>query len=397
MTISVTDITATLHNHPDFDGHEKIILAEDPDIRFRAYIAVHNTGRGPALGGCRYWSRYNSADEAISDVLRLSRGMTYKNALADLPLGGGKAVIVGHPGTRTPTPDMMRALGRAVDALQGAYITAEDVGMSVDMMLVVRGVTRHVSGLPIDMIAEGMIPDGLAPADKPQADPSPYTAYGVFQSMRAAVAHRLGRTGDDAMAGLRVSVKGYGNVARHLFDLLKKSGASVLVSEIDDIRAAQARADGMIVLDPGVNIMAQPADIFSPCALGGDICDDSVPMLVQAGVKIVCGAANNQLAQPHHAERLRERGILYVPDYLANAGGVISVGIQHVWSESPARETFPTHGRIIHRIDRIYDEAMAVFTRMQEGGANTAHIANCIAEERFARRKSGKEGVAAAA
>lgn len=390
MTLTITDMTVQARDNADFDGHEVVIMAEDRDIRFRAFIAVHNTARGPALGGCRYWSRYGSDGEAMSDVLRLSRGMTYKNALADLPLGGGKAVIIGHAGTRSPTPEMMRALGKAVEALQGKYITAEDVGMSVDMMLIARGVTRHVSGLPIEIIAGDHIPEN---ADKPQADPSPYTAYGVFEAMRAAVKHRLGR---NDMRGLRVSVKGYGNVASTLCRYLYDSGAVVTVSEIDDGRAALARLDGFKVLDRDADIMAHPADIYAPCALGGDLRDDTVAILVKSGVTIVCGAANNQLAKPHHAERLREKGVLYVPDYLANAGGVISVGIQQVWSESPAKETFPTHTRIMQRIARIYDEALGLFRRYEETGANTAHIANQIAEERFAG-KAGAKGVAAAA
>jgi leucine dehydrogenase len=398
MTLMINDVTNDVQDHPDFDGHEKIIMAEDRDLNFRAYIAVHNTSRGPSLGGCRYWSRYSNDAEAIGDVLRLSRGMTYKNALADLPLGGGKAVIIGHSGTRTPTPDIMRALGKAVDALQGSYITAEDVGMSVDMMLVARGVTRHVSGLPIEIIAQGHVPDHVAVADHPRADPSPYTAYGVFQAMRAAVQHRLGR---DTMKDLRVSVKGYGNVSSTLCNLLRDAGAIVTVSDIDTGRLAQAKAEGFTVVEMDGDIMMCPADIYAPCALGGDLRDETIAQLIKAGVKIVCGAANNQLSKPHHVERLQEKGILYVPDFLANAGGVISVGIQQVWSENPSVETFPTHAKIMHRIGRIYDEALGVFARAQERGANTAHVANMIAEERFQRAHATsavrRKGVADAA
>lgn len=392
MTLTITDVTKQVQGHVDFDGHETIILAEDPDIKFKTYIAVHNTSRGPALGGCRYWSRYANEGEAITDVLRLSRGMTYKNALADLPLGGGKAVMIGQPGTRTPTPDMMRALGKAVEALQGRYITAEDVGMSVDYMLVARGITRHVAGLPIDVIAEGHVPAHLTAADHPHADPSPYTAYGVFQAIRAAAKHRMDR---DALTDIRVSVKGYGNVARTLCQLLAKEGAVVTVSEIDETRMAMAAAEGFAVLPKGEDIMAHPADIYAPCALGGDIRDETIPVLVKAGVKIVTGAANNQLNQPHHAERLQEKGILYTPDYLANAGGVISVGVQQIWSDTPAKETFPTHAKIMHRVGAIYDAAMEVFERHQKTGANTAHLANIVAEERFVRKNSGKEAAAA--
>lgn len=393
MTLTITDITNQLKGRADFDGHETVIRVEDPDIKFKSFIAVHNTSRGPALGGCRYWSRYASEEDAINDVLRLSRGMTYKNALADLPLGGGKAVIIGQPGTRTPTPDMMRALGRAVEALQGKYITAEDVGMSVDYMLVARGVTRHVAGLPIDVIAGDHMPVGLPEESHPQADPSPYTAYGVFQAIRAAAKHRLNR---DNLNGLRVSVKGYGNVARTLCQLLAQEKAVVTVSEIDDERMALATAEGFNVLPKGQDIMAYPADLYAPCALGGDIRDETIAMMVKAGIKVITGAANNQLAQPHHAERLQEKGILYTPDYLANAGGVISVGIQQLWADTPAKETFPTHQKITHRVGGIYNVAMEVFERHQKSGANTAHIANTIAEERFTRKGLSKVAAAAA-
>lgn len=393
MTLTITNITNAVQDQPDFDGHETVILAEDSDIKFKAYIAVHNTSRGPALGGCRYWSRYTNDDEAITDVLRLSRGMTYKNALAELPLGGGKAVMMGQPGTRNPTPDQMKALGRAVESLQGNYITAEDVGMSVDHMLIARGTTRHVSGLPLEVIAAEHIPAALAAGEMPNPDPSPYTAFGVFEAMRAGVKQRFGR---DEMKDLRISVKGYGNVAQTLCKMLGEAGAVVTVSEIDDGRIAMAKADGFAVLEKGLEIMSHPADIYAPCALGGDIRDETIPLLQKAGVKLINGAANNQLARPHHAERLLEKGILYTPDYLANAGGVISVGVQQIWADVAAKETFPTHAKIIHRIGHIYNVAMEVFKRHEQTGANTAHIANQIAEERFMRKGSAKDKARAA-
>lgn len=397
MTLIINDITNKIRDFADFDGHEKVVMAEDADIRFKAYVAVHNTNRGPALGGCRYWSRYENDEQAISDVLRLSRGMTYKNALADLPLGGGKAVIVGTPGTRTPTPDIMRALAKVVDSLQGKYVTAEDVGMSVDYILVARGVTRHVAGLPIEMISGGQMPEEIGLNEIPNADPSPYTAFGVFEAIRASAAHVRG-VGDKAgeiLRGMRVSVKGYGNVARTLCRMLADSGAVVTVSEIDDGRLAQARADGFNVLAKGEEIMAYPADIYAPCALGGDINDITIPFLVQAGVKIVAGCANNQLAKPYHADELRQRDILYAPDYVANAGGVISVGMQHVWSETPARETFPTHAKVLHRIRHIHDVIKTIYERADMAEANTAEIANRMAEEGFLGQKAARVAKAA--
>ncbi len=396
MILTINDITNRVRDFTDFDGHEKIIVAEDPDIRFKAFIAIHNTNRGPALGGCRYWSRYDNDDQAICDVLRLSRGMTYKNALADLPLGGGKAVIVGTPGTRHPTPDIMRALGRAVDSLHGKYITAEDVGMSVDYILVARGVTRHVAGLPIEMIAGQQMPENLRLHEIPNADPSPYTAYGVFESIKAAVSHMLNRpAGLDQLTGLRVSVKGYGNVARTLCRMLADAGAAVTVAEIDDSRIAQAAADGFHVLPKDAEIMAYPADIYAPCALGGDLNDITLSFLQQSGVKIIAGCANNQLAKPYHADELRKRDILYVPDYVANAGGVISVGMQHIWSETPSRETFPTHTKVLHRIRRIHDASREIFERADMAGANTAEVADRIAREMFATAKPGRAAKAA--
>ena len=395
MTLTINTMTDTLKDHPAFDGHETVIMAEDTDIGFKAFIAVHNTSRGQALGGCRYWSRYRSDDEAITDVLRLSRGMTYKNAVADLPLGGGKSVIIGTPGTRHPTAEMMQAVAKAVNAIYGQYVTAEDVGMSVDHMLIARGVTRHVAGLPIEIAGGHAMPDGLNPADYPHADPSPYTAYGTFQSVRAAVKHKMGR---DDLTGLTVSVKGYGNVARTLCKYLAEAGAVVTVSEIDDGRIAQAKEDGFAVLDKGVDIMSHKADIYAPCALGGDITPDSIDTLVSAGVKIVAGCANNQLAViDRDSKLLTGKGILYAPDYVANAGGVIAVGMQHVWSDVPNAATFPTHDKTMMRVGNIYKTLLEIFARAESEGKTTAQVADEIARERFSVGKAGKVEVMAAA
>ena len=388
MTLTINTITDSLKDHPAFDGHQTVIMAEDSDIGFKAFIAVHNTSRGQALGGCRYWSRYRNDDEAITDVLRLSRGMTYKNAVADLPLGGGKSVIVGTPGTRQPTAEMMQAVAKAVNAVYGEYVTAEDVGMSVDHMLIARGVTRHVAGLPINIAGGHAMPDGLNAADYPHADPSPYTAYGTFESVRAAVKLKMGR---DDLAGVRVSVKGYGNVARSLCKYMADAGAVVTVSEIDAVRIATAKEDGFTVLDADVDIMAHPADVYAPCALGGDITPESIDVLVGAGVKIVAGCANNQLAViDRDSKLLTDKGILYAPDYVTNAGGVIAVGMQHVWSDVPSAATFPTHDKTMARVGKIYDTLLEIFVRAEKEGKTTAHVADEIARERFSLGKGVK-------
>ena len=260
--------------------------------------------------------------------------------------------------------------------------------MSVDYILVARGVTRHVAGLPIEMIAGQFMPDDIRLGEIPNADPSPYTAYGVFEAIKAGANHVLKRE-EGQVRGLRVSVKGYGNVARTLCRMLADEGAIITVSEIDNSRIAQAVADGFHVLPKGEEIMAYPADIYAPCALGGDINDITIPFLIQAGVKIVAGCANNQLAKPYHADELRKRNILYVPDYVANAGGVISVGMQHAWSDAPAKETFPAHAKILYRVRNIYKVVSVILERADMAQANTAEVADRMAEEMFHMQKGG--------
>lgn len=293
----------TIFSHRDFDGHERIVFAHDLEAGLRAIIAVHSTKLGPAAGGCRMWP-YASDEEALADVLRLSRGMTYKNAVAGLDLGGGKAVIIADPGTGK-TPDLMRAFGRAVNDLGGRYITAEDVGIDVADMEVVRETTPHVAGLSRGAHASG--------------DPSPVTARGVFEGLKLAVSVRLER---NTLAGIRVAVQGLGHVGRHLCTLLHEAGAELFVSDIDEermreaVRSCDARA---VATD---EIMAIEADVFSPCALGGILNAHTVPRLRAV---VVAGAANNQLALSEDADALHERGILYLPDYVINAGGIINV------------------------------------------------------------------------
>ncbi|MGY6645668.1 MAG: Glu/Leu/Phe/Val family dehydrogenase [Salinarimonas sp.] len=292
-----------IFDNPHFDAHETINFAHDARTGLRAIIAIHDTRLGPAAGGCRFWN-YESEDAAIADVLRLSRGMTYKNAVAGLDLGGGKSVIIGDPGT-IKTPELMRAFGRAVERLGGAYTTAEDVGVGVQDMEHVRETTRHVAGLARGAHASG--------------DPSPTTARGIFDGLRRAVAQRLKR---DDLTGLHVAVQGLGHVGWYLCTHLHNAGAKLIVSDIDVTRVERAVSEFGATACPPQDILAVEADVLAPCALGAVLNARSIPFL---RVAIVAGAANNQLEEVADADRLHARGILYVPDFAINAGGIISV------------------------------------------------------------------------
>ena len=288
-----------LFTHTDFDDHEQVVFAHDQATGLKAIIAVHSTRLGPSLGGCRIWN-YGSEAEALTDVLRLSRGMTYKAALAGLALGGGKSVVLADSRTQK-TPEMMRALGCAVERLAGRYIVAEDVGATVDDMDEIAKETRHVSG-----VSSGA------------GDPSPWTARGVFLSMQAAAQYRWGK----GLEGRLVSVTGLGNVGKRLCWMLHEAGAKLVVSDIQENAVEHVRSKtGAVAIDPA-QAHAIDADIFAPCALGAGLNAQTIPELK---AEIICGAANNQLATAADGPRLAERGILYAPDYLVNAGGLISV------------------------------------------------------------------------
>ncbi len=288
-----------IFTNPHFDGHEQVVFSQNRLDGLRSIIAIHDTHLGPALGGCRVWN-YASEDEALTDVLRLSRGMSYKAALAGLPLGGGKSVIMADA-HRDKTPEMMRAMGRAVERLGGRYIIAEDVGVEVRDMDEVAKETRFVSGI-----------SGGA------GDPSPWTAEGVFLALRAAVRHRLGRDLD----GVRVAVSGVGHVGANLCRLLAGAGARLIVADIrEESVESVAAAHGAATASPE-SIHAAEADVLAPCALGAALNARTIPEIRAA---VVCGAANNQLEAEADDARLAARGILYAPDYLVNAGGLISV------------------------------------------------------------------------
>ncbi len=287
-----------MFDHPDFDDHQQVVFACDAAAGLRAIIALHSTALGPAFGGCRMWP-YASEADALTDALRLARGMTYKAAICGLPYGGGKSVIIGDP-KRAKTPALLRAMGRAVEALGGRYIVADDIGTTLDDLVLMREVTSHT-----------------AAATQAAQAPLAATAYGVLMAIRAAARQVTGRDGLD---GLRVAIQGLGNVGRPLADDLHAAGADLIVADLDPARVARAVQElGARAVEPEA-IYDQPVDLFAPCAMGAVLDDRTIPRL---RAKLVCGGANNQLALPRHAAMLAERGILYVPDYLANAGGVI--------------------------------------------------------------------------
>lgn len=337
----------------EFRGHEQVVFCCDEAVGLKAIIAIHDTTLGPALGGLRLWP-YRTEDEALRDVLRLSRGMTYKAALADLPFGGGKAVIIADRDARTPA--LFERFGEFVERLGGAYVTAEDVGVSPADLEVVRRRTRHVAG-----IAEGKA-----------GDPSPATAWGVFNGLRAAAKHKLGR---DDLKGLRVAVQGLGHVGSHLLQHLAEAGCELIVADIDAERTRKAAVDYDARVVSVDEIHRVEADAFAPCALGTVLNDRSIPELK---ARIVAGSANNQLAEDRHGEALRRRGVLYAPDYAINAGGLINIA-----HEGPDYDRAAAFAHVA----RIYDTLLEIFRRADAEGLPTNAVADRYAEERLARAR----------
>lgn len=294
-------------------GHEQCVFWSDPSVNYRGIIAIHNTTLGPALGGTRFWN-YDSEDDAMIDALRLAKGMTYKAAVSGLNLGGGKSVIIGDP--RTTRREMIfRAHGRFVDSLKGRYITAEDVGTSVEDMDYVQMETRFVAG-----VAGG------------SGDPSPVTAYGVYRGIKACAQERYG---SDDLSALTVAVQGLGHVGYYLCEYLHAEGTKLIVTDIDEGRIQRVAADfGARAVQPD-EIYNAPAQVFAPCALGAVVNDKT---LARFKFEIIAGAANNQLQEERHGDDLEQRNILYAPDYVINAGGLINVyGELHNWSADRAR------------------------------------------------------------
>ncbi len=332
-------------------GHEQVVLSQDKSAGYRGIIAIHDTTLGPALGGTRFWN-YATDEEAITDALRLARGMTYKNAVAGLNLGGGKSVIIGD--NRTANRELIfRAHGRFVESLGGRYVTAEDVGTSTADMDFVHMETDYVAGL----------------ANK-SGDPSPVTARGVFRAMQASAQVRWGSSD---LKGKTVIVQGIGNVGYYLCRELHAVGAKLVVSDIRPEKVEKVVKEFGATSVQGDAIYAVKGDVFAPCALGAVLNDDTIPKL---NVEVVCGGANNQLHVPaKHGEAVEKRGILYAPDFVANAGGVINV-----YSEVAGW----THERALRKADEIFDTTLEIYKIAKEQGILTYLAADKLAEQRIA-------------
>jgi leucine dehydrogenase len=340
-----------------FDDHEQVVFCNDKDTGLKAIIGIHNTVLGPALGGTRMW-QYNNEWEALNDALRLSRGMTFKSAITGLNLGGGKAVIIGDAKTQK-TPELMRRFGEFVHSLSGKYITAEDVGMATEDMDAVREVTPYVTGISESKGGAG--------------NPSPITAYGVFMGMKAAAQFEYG---SDVLEDKSVFVQGIGNVGEALVEHLVNEGARVTISDISQERLEEVSAKYGAKIYNGNDIYKEAMDIYAPCALGATINDDTINK-IQA--KIIAGAANNQLAnEDRHGALLQDRGIVYAPDFLINAGGIINV---YAELENYGRQ------EIMRKTENIYNTTLEILNNARANGVTTNVAALNIAKERIATRK----------
>ncbi len=341
----------------EIPGHERVVRVTDEDSGLQGIIAIHSTQLGPAAGGLRMRA-YDSAAAALEDALRLSRGMTYKNAAAGLPLGGGKAVILGDP-ARDKSPALLSAFGRAVEALGGRYWTAEDMGMTPADMARIGQQTAYVAGLPDGAFASG--------------DPSPVTARGIFNAIRTTARHRFG---SEDLAGRRVAVQGLGHVGLHLCELLHGAGADLTIADIHapNVQEAQARF-GADVAEPEA-ILGAEADILAPCAVGAVLNQATIPAL---RVQAVAGGANNQLATAEDAQRLHDRGILYAPDFVANGGGIINVATEIL----QIAEREPWVAEKLTALDATMDR---ILTRAAALGVSPNDVAEGIAAERLSRR-----------
>lgn len=332
-------------------GHEQVVYSHDPSCGYRSIIAVHDTTLGPSLGGTRFWN-YESDRDALLDVLRLSRGMTYKAAVAGLNLGGGKAVIIGDNSTRDREM-LMRAHGRAIHALGGRYITAEDVGVSVEDMDFVHMETEFVVGI------QGR-----------SGDPSPVTAYGVYRGIKACA---LKRYGDDDLSSRSIAIQGAGHVGYYLCRYLTEEGAKVFVADISDEKTGQCAEDFGAEIVSTDEIYDVDADVFAPCALGAIINDETIPRF---SFDIIAGAANNQLEGSQHDNQLQDKGILYAPDYVINAGGLINVYSELAgWSLERSKR----------KAGEIYTVLLTIFDLAEAEGVTNAEAADRVAEQRLRR------------
>ena len=344
-----------MFDKPAFAGHESVHHFFDAKTGLRAIIAIHSTALGPAAGGCRMWN-YATSDDAFVDALRLSEGMSYKNAMADLPLGGGKAVIWGNSKT-DKTPDLFRALGRAIATLNGRYWSAEDVGVSVHDMAHAAEETKYVAGLPSGKAASG--------------DPSPVTARGVFLGIKATA---LRAFGTDDLNGRHVAVQGVGHVGTYVCGHLAKAGAKLTITDVNqEALDTVSRETGASVVAPN-DIYDVAADIFSPNALGAIINPETLPRLK---VKVIAGGANNQLSTPDMGEKVKERGILYAPDYVINGGGIINVAAEISGLYDPAW--------VDGKVTRLVATLGEVLDQAKREGKATNRVADAIARQRIGR------------
>lgn len=335
--MSVFDLAA-------FDDHEQVSFFTDKASGLKAIVAIHDTTLGPAVGGCRMWD-YANDQEAITDVLRLSRGMTYKNAVAGLAMGGGKAVIIGDA-KKDKSQALFTAFGRAVDTLGGRYYSAEDVGITTQDIMVAHQQTPYMAGL------EGK-----------SGDPSPFTALGTFLGIQAAVKHQLGK---DSLNGLTVAVQGLGHVGYYLCQHLYQAGAKLIVTDLNQ-QALQIVATEFNATIVGLDeIYTQDVDIYAPCALGATINDDTINVIKAS---VIAGCANNQLAEPYHGDLLRERGILYAPDYVINAGGIINVSYDNDYCATKSTR----------HVEKIYDTLANIFIEADQASQQTTNIADQLA------------------
>ncbi len=354
-TPGVKDLIMPIFDNDSFDNHEQVVFCNDKQTGLRAIIAIHDTTLGPALGGTRLWNYANEA-EALTDVLRLSRGMTYKASVAGLNLGGGKAVIIGDP-KKIKTRELFNAYGRFVDSLNGRYITAEDVNIRVDDMKYISEETEYLAGGPTG-----------------SGDPSPVTALGVFHGIRAAVQHKLGVS---KLSGLKIAIQGCGSVGSHLCHYLAEENAKLYISDVAPEKLTPLVRECGAEIIPLDKIHAIDADVFSPCALGAILNDKTIP---EIKAKVIAGGANNQLLNEDlHSKMLKDRGILHAPDYVINAGGLINCYQELVGYD---------RDQALDKTKNIYTSLIEIFKNAEKQGITTIKASNQLAESRINQSKT---------
>lgn len=346
---TVWSYSVSVFENKEFDGHEQVVFCSDEETGLKAIIAVHNTNCGPAVGGCRFWD-YQDDQQALVDVLRLSKGMTYKNALAGLNFGGGKAVIIGDP-KKLKSPELFRAFGRKLNNLAGSYYSAEDVNITTTDIMYANEETEFVVGL------EGK-----------SGNPAPFTALGTYLGIKAAAKHKFG---SDNLEGLTLSIQGLGSVGWYLCQRLHNDGAKLVVTDINEQRVEQAVTEFAATAVSLDGIYDVDADIYVPCALGATVNDDTINRLT---VSVIAGCANNQLAEPRHGLMLKEKGILYAPDYAINAGGIINIFFE-MDPEGYCSD------KATAKVNEIYQTLLDIFARADKENKATHEIADVMALE----------------